>query len=353
MNRFLKRSLPYGITGLLFLLLILLWLLPDRGKEGESREVLSPVRVEKARRGTLARTVLVTGTVQSDNQITLVPRIPGRIDDILVTTGETVREGQEVALIDPEGYRLSLMQARASWEAARSTYERLSALYKAGAASEEDYNRAKAQYDALNSQYELARLQFGYTRLTSPIEGTVLAEHINRGAMAGTDTPVLTIGSLRDLTVRTGVPEIYLPLFLNGEEDRVNGVTSPALEGESFRARLKSVAPYVSPGTGQFVVTLTLEENPLLKPGMLLAVVYNLEVRENRLYLPLEAVTEDGRVWFVDGDGKAQPLPYGEIFETEEFCALPDGWGDYDFIVEGQNFLVPGQRVRILDGAGP
>ncbi|MBN2628156.1 MAG: biotin/lipoyl-binding protein, partial [Spirochaetales bacterium] len=108
MTPILKKKLPYAVTVLLFLVLIALWLLPGRSDPSENAPIISPVRIQKALTGTMVRTVQVTGTVQSDNQITLVPRVPGRIDDILVTTGDRVEQGQEVALIDPEGYRLSL-----------------------------------------------------------------------------------------------------------------------------------------------------------------------------------------------------------------------------------------------------
>jgi RND family efflux transporter MFP subunit len=350
MSASLKKTVPYAVTAVLFIVLIILWLLPGRSEPAENPQIIPPVRIRRALKGTMVRTVQVTGTVRSDNQITLVPRVPGRIDDILVTTGDRVELGQEVALIDPEGYRLSLMQAESSYSAARSTYERLSSLYRAGAASEEDYTRAKAQYDALNSQYELARLQFGYTRITSPIEGTVLAEHINRGTMAGTDTPVLTIGSVSDLTVKTPVPETYLPLFLESRENRVGRITAPSLPGIIFTAHVKSVAPYVTPGTGQFMVTLSLDETSRLTPGMLLSVDYNLETRENQYYLPLEALTDDNRLWYVNNENRAVPLAYESLFETEDFCAVPPEWKDYSFIIEGQHFLVPDQEVRILDG---
>ena len=341
-----RNALPFGAGFLILIVLLLPGFFPGEDSK-DSPLPLAPVVTVKARQDALARTVRVTGITESDNQITLVPRIPGRIDDIMVRTGERVNKNTPVALIDPEAYRLSLTQAESAYDSSRSTYERLSSLYEAGAVSEEDYTRARAQYESLKSQYELALLRYGYTTLTSPIAGTVLVKHINRGAMAGTETPVLTIGSVSDLSVRTPVPEADLPYFREVSDSLVGSITCPSLEGVELRGKIESVAPYVSPGSGQFSVTLDLDESPLLRPGMFLYVTYNLEIRDNLWSLPLEAITGDGKLWHVDGEDRAVRLDYEPLFETDSRCAVPGEWKDYRFILEGQNFLVPGQSVRV------
>lgn len=344
-----KKLLSWGFPLLILGVLLYFWILKGRDQAREISLMEPPVVTVRARRGPMARELRISGLVESPDQVTLVPRVPGRIDEIVVEVGDPVKKGEKLVRLDPESYRLTLLQAEAAYNAAESTYRRISSLYDSGSTSQESYNQAKAQYESLKSQYELARLQLSYTTLTSPLTGTVLATHINQGAMAGRETPILTVGRLTDLTVATRIPETYLPYFLSKDDGIIGSLTHPSLAELHPEARIKSIAPYVSPQTRDFTVTLALKDDPLLRPGMLLYVTYRLEREENRLHLPRRVLSEEKWIWYVDGEGRAQRLAYEPLFETDDSLAIPEAWEGYTFIVEGQHFLIPGQTVKVRE----
>jgi membrane fusion protein (multidrug efflux system) len=334
---------------LLLTTLFILWGLKGRKIVQETRAMELPVKVMSVTRTPLAQSLELSGIIESENQITLVPRVPGRIDSLLVEPGDRVQKNTLVAIMDGEVYQLALLQAKAAYEAAESTYSRISTLYQSGSTSQESFNQSRAQYESLKSQYDLARLRYEYTRITSPIEGTVLVKHLNEGAMAGLETPILTLGSISRLEVETRVPEIYLPYFLADSPHMIGSISHPTLKEAQISGRIKSVSPYISPETRDFSVIISLEANDLLRPGMLLYVTYNLVRKENMPSLPREALVENRWLWYVDEENLAHRLEYKEIFESYDLIALPEEWEDLSFIIEGQHFLSEGQLVKVLE----
>nr|MBO2478131.1 hypothetical protein [Bacillota bacterium] len=81
----------------------------------------------------LGRTVVVTGTVMPNQEVTLVAKVPGTVRWVAGDLGARVEAGQPVVQLDDKELRLSLEQRRAALAAAEASLARL----LAGAAEEE------------------------------------------------------------------------------------------------------------------------------------------------------------------------------------------------------------------------
>jgi membrane fusion protein (multidrug efflux system) len=344
-----NRTVPYIILALVFLALSVVWFIYGRDRQTESAGLNVPVVVTSAMQGDLVRTLELTGIVESENQVTVLPKISGTLDSLLVTVGESVDKGQVIARIDPEMYLINLNQVTAAYQAAESTYERVKRLYDSGAGSEEQFSNAQAQYESLKSQYELARLQFEYTNVTSPVDGTVLAKHMNPGSAAAPQIPIVTIGSLETLVVSVQVPEEYYRYFSEPSGWPASSARQPAAQADSrISAGIISVAPFISPESRSFEVSVGISTPDLVRPGMLLYISFAIDSRPGAWYLPARALRNGESLWYVNDDGSASSLELAPSYYDGNVFPIPDQWRSYRFIIEGQHFIEDGQQVSII-----
>jgi len=124
------------------------------------------VEVTPVRRGTIERTLDLTGSIISAQEVHVTPRIPGKIAAILVTEGSRVGRGQVIARLEAAELVAQVAQAEQSVRQARAGQElaraRLAALLS-GARSQEralaENAVRQAEANLRNAEAEAARMQ--------------------------------------------------------------------------------------------------------------------------------------------------------------------------------------------------
>ncbi|NDD64380.1 MAG: biotin/lipoyl-binding protein, partial [Acidobacteria bacterium] len=77
------------------------------------------VRVGRTERRQLIQTVIAPGTLAADEQATVSFKVAGRLEQINVDLGSTVRRGQTIAQLETNDFRVRLQQAEAALQQAR------------------------------------------------------------------------------------------------------------------------------------------------------------------------------------------------------------------------------------------
>lgn len=189
-------------------------------------------------RGDTEETVLATGTLKPVRLVAVGAQVSGRITAVNVELGQTVRSGDLIAEIDSVTRENAIRTAEASLDNLRAqrqekeatlalneqTLSRQEQMLARRAVSQADHDaaaaavtQARAQIAALDAQItageiaiETARADLGYTRITAPIDGTVLAIVSQEGQTvnATQSTPTIVIlGQLETMTVRAEISE--------------------------------------------------------------------------------------------------------------------------------------------------
>ena len=337
-----------AILLVIFALAVLIIRMTSLKESGSEVQQILPVEITQARQGSIEKRLRISGFIESDTMVTVLPRIGGILTEIYVEMGDAVEEDQIIALIDSEPYQLSFNQAKAAFLTAESTFNRISSLYSSKSVSQQNYEEAKANYDTLKSAFELAELNLSYTELRAPVKGVILEKHVSRGSMVAPQVPVLTMGDIDNLKVNGGVPELHFSFFQNHREDMDILITVPALENSHFKGVISNIAPFISPRTRNFTVKCrVIDEESLLRPGMFVYLDFVLEKRENIYSLPYAALSGGDTLWFADDSGIAGKISFSPVFGNEEFFQIPEEFAEYLFITEGHSFLDEGQTVRI------
>lgn len=323
------------------------------GRSGDGASIRTPVRVVEPSYGTLERTFTVSGYVESDRVVTVTPKVQGTLEELLVDLGDPVEQGRRIAEIDDSQYRLELRQAEANFAAAESAFLRTEELFEGDATSRQNYEQARSQYQAAEAQLELARLQMSYTSLQAPVGGTVIQRHTAAGSVVGTTSPIVTIADLDDLVVQAKIPEQHFLAFSENPEEMPVEVALPSLEGRSIEGRIRTVSPYVSPSSRNFDVVVDLTEDGFaLRPGMFVEITFVLARRDEVYSLPFEALADDGRLWYLRGDGTVTAADIDPEFTSATAFVVPEEWAGRRVVIEGQNFLTEGQSVTVVGETG-
>jgi macrolide-specific efflux system membrane fusion protein len=201
------------------------------------------------RRGDLERTVTAIGKLEPLEYVDVGTQVSGQLSLIHVQPGDQVKAGDLLAEIDPTVYRArvaadkatllsleaQLVERKAMLKLAVQQYERQKGLFKSNATSRDALDSAAAEAEAARARVAATEAEIGkarstleadeanlsYTRITAPMDGTVMSLSARQGQTlnANQSAPiVLQIADLETMTVRTQVSEADIGKLAVGME---------------------------------------------------------------------------------------------------------------------------------------
>jgi HlyD family secretion protein len=273
-------------------------------------------------RGTIARTVTSTGTVNPELTIIVGSYVSGVIQRLQCDFNTQVKAGQVCAQIDPRPYQTVVDQDKANVEVARAqlekdkanlaytklNYERNHWLVERDSVSKDaadvaknTYEQAQAQIgldqatiDQRQAELDAAEVNLGYTNIVSPVDGTVVSRNVTQGqtVAASFQTPTLFLiaTDLTKMQVDTNVSESDIGGVKQGDKATF---TVDAFPKRSFAGTITQVRQ--SPQTVQNVVTYDAvigadNRDLALKPGMTASTRIVVDQRSDAMRVPNQAL---------------------------------------------------------------
>jgi len=92
-----------------------------------TRPTAAVVSADTVKRGDIQQTLALSGEVRAREQISVMPKASGRIDQLLVDTGAEVHAGDTIAVLDQDNPRMQILQARAALAQAQARMATLNA----------------------------------------------------------------------------------------------------------------------------------------------------------------------------------------------------------------------------------
>ena len=208
------------------------------------------------------------GVLKSLRSTAIQPQIDGQITQILVRSGDRVRQGAPLVQIDPRRQQAAVLSQeaeRAASEAnvafARQQQQRASELYAAGAVSKQELEQAEtglrtaeAQLKALQAQLQQQEVQLRYYTVAAPTGGIVGDVPVRVGSVVTPQTVLTTIDQNEILELYVSVPiervgelEKGLPIRVfsrEGEQDLATttvGFISPHVEDQTQSVLVKGI----------------------------------------------------------------------------------------------------------------
>jgi HlyD family secretion protein len=207
------------------------------------------------------RSIVLTGIVTTD-EVIVSSEIQGRLQHLYVQEGDTVTNGQLLAVIQPQEWQADLAfyssnhkqsvallaQAKADLENARLNYQREKELYATGADSAQAYDAARTTYEAAQAradaldrqiqaaqaQQDKAEVQLGYTDIFAPTGGIIDVRAALEGEVVNPGQGIVTLINPDNLWVRADVEETYIDRIRLGDKFAVRLPSGATREGTVF-----------------------------------------------------------------------------------------------------------------------
>lgn len=226
---------------------------------------------ETAKYSDIQQTVVATGTVRSSNRVEVGARVSGKVEKILVKLGQKVKKGELIAELDSitqentlnsaqaqlAAYKAQLVAAQTAYRVANSNFQRIAKLYKRKASSLDDYENvqnnldsAKANVEQIQAQIKQSEIEvntaatnLNYTKITSPIDGTVISIPVSVGQTVNANQTTPTIIQVADLDTMLIKPEISEGDITKIKPGMKVQFTTLAEPDEIYQAEIASVDP--------------------------------------------------------------------------------------------------------------
>lgn len=306
------------------------------------------------------------------------PQVGGIILKRLFEEGGEVKEGQQLYQIDPAKYqaafdsaKAALARSEAAAEVARLVATRRSKLVTSRVISTQDHDdalavlkQAQANVAAARADLESAAIDLEYTKVLSPISGTIGRSSVTEGALVtpGQALPLATVHQMDPIYVDVTQSTTQI---LRLRKQLEQGDLKDAKERQAVaRLLLEDGSLYSEPGRLQFsevtvdqgtgsVTLRAVFPNPTqeLLPGMFVRAIVTEGVNEQGLLVPQRGVTRNPK-----GKATALVVNAGDVVELREIETdriVGDKWlvtnglqaGDR-VIIEGLQKAPPGSKVN-------
>lgn len=219
----------------------------------------------------IEETVLASGTVKPFQQVSVGAQVNGQLQSLKAGLGDTVHRGQLLAEIDPLLPQNELLKARAALLSVRAQYKarqamirqyqldfrRKQSLVASEAGSRADLEIAEAQLQSSRAELaslaaqisqaeieiRIAEVNLGYTRISAPMDGEVIAVVTRQGqtVVSAQSVPTLLILARLDrMTVEARISEADVVRVKPGQTVSFNILGDP---DRRFTSHIRAVEP--------------------------------------------------------------------------------------------------------------
>ncbi len=299
-----------GIGALVFLMLYMAgFFVPDKigpGTISREKEKWAPESSVKAIRETITDFYEAPGTVRPRQETRIEARVQGRIVEVMVQSGDFVKKGDPLVILDDREFQARLDRARqavlsakarrdqarqavksaeAGFLKAKASHERVKTYFKSEAATKQQMEASEAAFQQAGAGLSQARESLkeseagirqaekgalearivqDYAEIRSDAEGQVVARLAEPGDMAFPGKPLLGLQTRGALRLEALVPEGYIDRIEMGETLKVV-ITAAKI---SLSGPVTEIVPAADPSTRSFQVQVDLPETKGLYPGM-------------------------------------------------------------------------------------
>ena len=303
-----------------------------------------PVKVAAVRAGTISEEISAVGTLLANESVMIRPEREGRVAAIHFSEGQVVRKGTKLISLDTAEIEAQFAAITSEVSLNRSRLKRAEELHEKKFISAQALDDAREGMNQSFARQAEVKARLEKSTVLAPFEGVTGLRQVSPGAYVKAGQDVARLEGIGTLKLDFRVPELYLGKIKAGQEVQVR---MDAFATETFRGEIYAIEPAVDEQT-RTVLLRARVPNPgaRLKPGMFARVVLVLEVRENALILPEQALVPQGKDRFVYrlADGKAQ------MTKVELGLRRPGEVEVLKGLAAGDTIIVDGQ-LRLRDGA--
>jgi len=280
-----------------------------------------------------------SGTIEEASGASLSFASAGTIKRIYVDEGQTVRQGQLIAELDPTTLQNAYTISKTSLEQAQDTYNRMKELHDAGSLPEMQWIQIENQLKSATAQEAIARKSLSDTKLYAPFSGYISSKIAEIGQNVSPGMPIVKLVNIGSVKVKISVPEDDIQRIAQHSSMKV---VVPGLGNREFEGQVKERGVSADPRSRTYEVKATIQNHDgQLLPGMICQVFTNYMQGSTGVFVPANLVQLDSDnktfVWVVNGE---RALKREIIIDGESAQGAKVSFG----LVAGDKLIVAGQQ---------
>ncbi len=272
--------------------------------------------------GKIRQVITASGIIDPLSTVIVGTQVSGTIKEIYVDYNSEVKEGEMMALIDPDLFEATVAQRKAALDIAKAqvnvqendityykkTLDRIQKLNTAKYSSEKELESAQRDYDNALAQLKLqeaqveqakaalnsAETELRYTKIKSPVDGIVISKSIEVGqtVAASFSTPELfTVAEdLTKMEIDASVVEADIAKIAVGQDVLFSVDSFPDVFFKGIVKQIRNQAVTTS-NVVTYSVIISIDNADLkLKPGMTANVEIITAEKDDALLVPNQAL---------------------------------------------------------------
>lgn len=315
------------------------------------------------------------GTVQAFTTATVRARVEGLLLKVGFQEGQDVKEGDVLAEIDPEPFRIAVAQAQAKraqdnaqLQNATIDLVRNQDLVTNAIVSRQVLDTARSLVDQLaatvladQAAIDNAHVQLGYTTVRAPISGRTGLRLVDAGNIvrSGDSNGLVVITQLKPIAVVFTLPQPTLAEIQRRMSEGELAVLAYDRDNKSLLAtgKMAVVDNQIDVTTGTIKLKAVFSNDDLrLWPGQFVNVRLRLTIRAKSAVVPASVIQRgpEGVFAFVVDENNTASIRLVNVLQMDEGQALIESGlkpGE-KVVVDGQYRLQAGSLVRPIEGGG-
>lgn len=360
---------------------------PTATRGDVARETAMLVEVRTAERGRFRPVIEVMGQVVPAREVTLQPRVSGRVIEQaeVFEPGGRVTEGTELLRIDPADYQAVLGQRRSELAQARADLELEQGRQ---AVAEQDFEllgeeldegnrhlvlrqpqlkQARAQVDFAEAALRRAELDLQRTRIGAPFDAQILSRDVTVGSQVSVGDSLARLVATDHYWVSASVPLSQLRWLRFAERDGEEGAPvtvhheSAWAPSQSRQGRLQRLVGELDANARLARVLVSVEDPLALRaesgtPSLILGAFVRTAIEGRALddvvRLDRNLLRREDTVWVME-DGALAIRPVTVLLRDDDYVYISDGLDQGDQVVATDlATVVQGAALRLEDTSG-
>ena len=294
------------------------------------------------------------GTISAVRGVELTSETSGEITRINFDSGDQVKAGQLLVVLNDEVEQASRRNQIASVELAEILYQRDKALIDQKSIPQSQYDRSRADLERAKAQLAETEARLANKRISAPFSGTMGIRRVDVGDYLSPGTIIATLQDQSELEIDFTVPARYSPRLRAGLAVRIEVDAYP---GRQFDAVVTAVDSRVDTATRNVLLRAVVKDSTGLVPGMFAELALDLGDRNDVVTIPETAMTyslQGNTVYVIEETDDGGLTAVARVVEAgtvrDGRVAILSGVSEGERVASvGQNKLYRGVRVVIDD----
>jgi membrane fusion protein (multidrug efflux system) len=299
--------------------------------------------------------IFVTGTVLANEEVVLLPEVPGKIIAIHFTEGGKVSKGDLLVKINDADLQAQLKKLQLQEKLASDNEAREKKLLDVNGISQMEYDGIVTQLNSVKADIQLTQAQIAKTEIRAPFDGNIGLKYVSEGSYVSSATAassaakIATLQQIDPVKIDFSVPEKYSTVVQRGDSIHFSIQGSD----EKFKGQIYAIEPKIDLNTRSVQLrAICRNKEGKIFPGSFAKIELILKESPNSILIPTEALIPElkGQKVFLSKNGKAQSQKVEIGIRTDTQIQITSGLQAGDTVITtGIMQLKPDAPVKIME----